>query len=274
MTALVRRHPLATFWLLVAASSAVGLVIVGPPNLGPTPAGSLGIALAVFPMMVVSVALVGIALTVVADGRSGIRELGRRQGRWRVGAWWLVPLLPPVAVVGVLAILSATISHAFAPGFFPIGLAFGVVAGLFEEIGWSGFAYRQLRVRRAPLNAALLLGIGWGLWHLPVVDALGAASPHGAAWSAFFGAFVLVLVALRLVISAAYEATGSLPLAQAIHASSTASLVVFGAQAVTPSQEAAWYAVYAIVLAVAGLALLRARVAPVAGRAVPPAQFT
>jgi Fe-S cluster assembly protein SufB len=260
MTAVIRRHPLATFVLIVASASVLALAIVGPPQLLATPAGSPGLALAVFPLMVLSVALAGIGLTAVVDGRSGVRELAGRIVKWRFAwRWWLVPLVPPIAVIGVLAILSMTVSTAFAPGFFPVGLAFGLVAGFFEEIGWSGFAYRQLRTRRAPMVAALLLGFGWGIWHLPVVDALGAASPHGSSWPAFFAAFVVVLMGLRLVISAAYEATGSMLLAQIVHASSTASLVVFGANAVTPGQEAAWYALYAVVLWVVGVALMRRR---------------
>ena len=146
--------------------------------------------------------------------------------------------------------------------------------GFFEEIGWSGFAYRQLRTRRSLFAAAFLLGLGWGVWHLPVVDALGVASPHGVAWPTFFAAFVLALVGLRLIISAAYEATGSLLLAQTIHAASTASLVVFGAQAVSASQEAAWYATYALVLWVVGVALIAmVRRTSVAARAPLPSPF-
>ena len=275
MIAAVRRHPLATFVLIVAAASALALVIVGPPQLASTPSGSPGVALAVFPVMVVSVALAGLGITAIVGGRQGVRDFALGLVRWRIATrWWLVPLVPPIAVIGVLALLSATISSAFAPGFFPIGLAFGLVAGFFEEIGWSGFAYRQLRTRRSLFAAAFLLGLGWGVWHLPVVDALGVASPHGVAWPTFFAAFVLALVGLRLIISAAYEATGSLLLAQTIHAASTASLVVFGAQAVSASQEAAWYATYALVLWVVGVALIAmVRRTSVAARAPLPSPF-
>lgn len=73
-------------------------------------------------------------------------------------------------------------------------------------------------------------------------------SPHGAAWPAFFAAFVAALVALRVLISWVYRKTGSLRLAQLLHASSTSSLVVLGAPGVTPGQEALWYAGYAAVL--------------------------
>jgi hypothetical protein len=93
-----------------------------------------------------------------------------------------------------------------------------------------------------------LLGVLWGLWHFPVADSLGAASPHGRYWPEFFGAFVLAMVALRLLIAWTYVNTESLRMAQALHASSTGSLVILGAPGVTPAQEALWYLAYAAVL--------------------------
>jgi CAAX protease family protein len=123
-----------------------------------------------------------------------------------------------------------------------------VVAGFCEEIGWTGFAYPRMRARFGWLGAALLLGVLWGLWHLPVVDSLGAASPHGSSWPEFFAAFIAVLAAIRVLIAWTYTHTGSLRMAQLLHASSTGFLVILSAPRVTPAQEALWYAVYAAVL--------------------------
>jgi membrane protease YdiL (CAAX protease family) len=128
-------------------------------------------------------------------------------------------------------------SPAFAPGFFPIGITFGLVAGFFEEIGWTGYAYPRLWQRFGAQRGALLLGFLWGVWHLPVVDSLGVASPHGPAWPVFFAAFVF-LVAVRLLICWLYVKTGSVLLAQLVHASSTGFLVVLSAPHVTAWQ--AW----------------------------------
>jgi membrane protease YdiL (CAAX protease family) len=68
------------------------------------------------------------------------------------------------------------------------------LSGLFEEIGWTGFAFPRLSARFDALGGALLLGLLWALWHFPVVDSRGAASPQGA-WPPFFGAFAAVLIA-------------------------------------------------------------------------------
>ena len=37
-----------------------------------------------------------------------------------------------------------------------------------EEIGWRGFLLPELLKRMSPLAASLVLGVVWGLWHLPI----------------------------------------------------------------------------------------------------------
>jgi glycerol uptake facilitator-like aquaporin len=81
-----------------------------------------------------------------------------------------------------------------------------------------------------------------------VIDFLGAASPHGKALPAFFAAFIAAMAAMRVLITWFYERTQSIALAQLIHISSTGTLVAFSPPAVTPAQEAAWYALYAAIL--------------------------
>lgn len=243
--AFVRRHPLLTYFALVYAVSAGGLAVLGLPRLdaggtqNPT-------SLAVFPVLILSVAATGLTLTAVTRGRKGLVDLAGRMRRVTVRpAFYLALLIPPFGVLVTLLTLSAVSSSKFAPGFQLFGLPIGLVAGLFEEIGWTGYAYPRMREAFGAVTGALMLGVLWGVWHLPVVDSLGAASPHGSAWPAYFVAFVALVAAVRCLICWAYVNTNSVVLAQLIHASFTGTLILFSAPHVSAWQEASWYAAYA-----------------------------
>ena len=202
-----------------------------------------------FPVLVLVVAAAGIAMTAVTSGHAGLAALWSRVTNWRLSPrLYAVLLVPPGAVLVTLFTLRLTVSPDFTPGLQLFGLPVGLAAGLFEEIGWTGYAYPRMRVRFGAARGAVLLGMLWGVWHLPVVDSLGAASPHGSAWPAYFAAFVCLLMAVRCLIAWAYTKTGSVLIAQLLHASFTGTLILFSAPHVTPGQEAAWYAAYACLL--------------------------
>jgi membrane protease YdiL (CAAX protease family) len=131
---------------------------------------------------------------------------------------------------------------------FFTGVFFAIPAGYLEEIGWMGFAFEKLRARGTAFRAALILGLMWALWHLPVVDFLGVAHPHGTYWAPFFLAFGAGMTAVRVLIVWTYVNTGSLLAAQLLHVSSTGALVVLGATGVNAAEELAWYALYALAL--------------------------
>ena len=47
-------------------------------------------------------------------------------------------------------------------------LANVVCYGFGEEVGWRGFALPRIQTRRSALSSALLLGLAWAGWHLPL----------------------------------------------------------------------------------------------------------
>jgi len=65
--------------------------------------------------------------------------------------------------------LKSFVSPVYTPNRFWIGVLFGIPAGFFEEIGWMGFAFPKMREKLLALSAAALLGLLWGLWHVPVI---------------------------------------------------------------------------------------------------------
>jgi len=260
----LRKHPALSYFLLTFAVSWTAAFLVAAPKLlqsGPLPKLT---GILMFPAVLLGPSFAGIFLTGRLDGRDGLRNLFARMRRVRFPLhWYCALLIAPATILGVLYCLKTLVSPVYAANRFWLGVTFGLLAGILEEIGWTGFAYAKLRQRFAVLPAAAILGVFWGLWHAPVIDFLGAASPHGKALPAFFAAFVSIMAAMRVLIAWFYEHTHSVALAQLIHISSTGALVVFSPSAVTPTQEATWYALYAAVLW--ALALLLVLATPAAG---------
>jgi membrane protease YdiL (CAAX protease family) len=245
----LRKHPALSYFLLTFTISWTAAVLVAAPKLlqrGPLPKLT---GILMFPAMLLGPSFAGIFLTRRVDGREELRNLFARMRHVRFPLrWYSVVLIPPAMVLGVLYCLKTFVSPVYAANRFWLGVSFGLLAGFLEEIGWTGFAYPKLRQRFAVLPAAAILGLFWGLWHAPVIDFLGAASPHGKALPAFFAAFVAVMAAMRVLIAWFYQRTHSVALAQLIHISSTGALVVFSPPAASPAQEASWYALYAVAL--------------------------
>jgi len=201
--------------------------------------------LLMFPVMLLGPSIAGFVLTRKFYGRSGTQDLLFRMRLLRLPVrWYAALLIPPCLIMVVLSCMRAFVSADFAPNTFVIGIGFGIPAGFLEEIGWTGYAFPQMCRKLTPLNASILLGVLWGLWHLPVIDFLGTATPHGRYLLPYFLAFTGVMTAMRVLISWMYTNTKSILLTQFMHAASTGSLVLFSPQ-VNAAQEATWYAAYA-----------------------------
>jgi membrane protease YdiL (CAAX protease family) len=263
---LVQRHPVASYFALTFVISwAAALVVAAPHLLRHEPLPRLT-GILMFPAMLLGPSLASIILSRTVDGKGGLRDLVSRMFLWRLPAqWYLALLIPPVLVLSVLLCLETFVSQVYAPNLFLIGILFGVPAGFFEEIGWMGYVFPKMRSGNNALAPGVLLGLSWSLWHLPVIDFLVTATPHGDYWFAFFFAFTLVMTGMRVLICWIYSNTNSVLMAQLLHVSSTGSLVIFSAPRVTAAQEAMWYGVYgvliwlavAIVVKIYGAALIR-----------------
>jgi uncharacterized protein len=245
----LRRRPVTTYFALTFAVSWLGAFLVAAPQLLRGEAIPKFAGLMMFPAMLLGPSAVGILLARIADGPTGLRDLFSRMRRVSVPArWYAALLIPPVLVLTVLFCMKTFVSPVFAPNRFFVGIGFGFVAGFFEEIGWMGFAFPKMRRPDSALVPAVLLGLLWGCWHIPVIDYLGTSTPHGSYWLPFFLAFTAALTAMRVLIAWVYSNTNSVLLTQLLHAFSTGSLVVFSPPRVSAAQESLWYAIYAAAL--------------------------
>jgi hypothetical protein len=158
----------------------------------------------------------------VAGGRSEVARLGTRLVRWRMPViWWLAAILialAPLVVTGVGVsllggaapdpVLLAKWPSVLAT--FPMVLILGGPLG--EEIGWRGFGVSTLVGQgRRPLAAALIIGLIWAGWHLPLF--LTHKMPPAAAIVMVFGAVTMAWLYLNCGESAllltAFHAIGN-----------------------------------------------------------------
>ena len=209
--------------------------------------------LLMFLFMLAGPSLSGILLTAYYDGRPGLRALFWRIKDYRFPWQWgaVAVLLVPILSTTTLLILSALVSPIYRPHLTLANLGFGIVAGLlagfFEEIGWSGFALPRLLSRYSPLASGLILGTLWACWHM-MADFWGNHATFGLYWlPTFIIYWLLPLTAYRVLMVWVYRNSGSLPLMQIMHAFYSGTLGVVGP--VTSVEEGLlWKALFAAVL--------------------------
>jgi membrane protease YdiL (CAAX protease family) len=125
------------------------------------------------------------ALAVVArtEGWPGLRRLLGGLRQWRVAAgYWAFSILGPIALFAIAALAGRVIDGVWPdlrqlgqPDYLPYLGVFGTLAlwlvtfGLGEEVGWRGFALPRLQRTRTAASASMILGVVWGLWHLPAL---------------------------------------------------------------------------------------------------------
>jgi membrane protease YdiL (CAAX protease family) len=156
-----------------------------------------------------------ISLTAVRDGRGGLRRLWRGGTRWRVGGAWYAAVIGIPAVASGAAWVVAAGQGAETP-FNPWipALISGLLAGLLEEFGWSGYAYPALRARYGSVRAGAVVGVIVATWHLPFFLSQGTTQSVSS-----FPLFLLTLVAARIVFGWVYDGSGgSILLAVLLHA--------------------------------------------------------
>lgn len=190
---------------------------------------------ATFPLPAFGPSLAAIMLVIITEGAAGLRRLLGRLLVWRVSVLWyafvlLYPAALSLATTGFYVLFGGRAPdfagppvlrvYPLPPELLAVGplvlLPFVFLITLFisspmgEEIGWRGYALPRLQAERSALTASVILGLLWGLWHLPRDLALGQFS----FWS------LLGIVAIAILFTWVYNNTGgSLLLALLFHTS-------------------------------------------------------
>src|SRR5215208_8501809 len=230
---LLARHPLIFFFVMAYAFSwiawspwvlseeGVGLL---PFELSGATSGLLSAA-----AILLGPTLSAFIMTGVTEGRAGVRRLLHRIVLWRVGLrWYLFALIgiPLVMVLGTVILPEGLASLlGLGPGYVLTYLStyvLVVILGgpLFEEPGWRGFALPRLQPLHGPLVGTLILGLLWGLWHLPEFLVPAWAAQSGGNGFLDIVKFVLIAISFAIVTTWVFNNTkGSVFMAILVHAS-------------------------------------------------------
>jgi membrane protease YdiL (CAAX protease family) len=178
MRTAIRQHPIIFFFVFALGFSWLEWLpyILSQDGLKVLPV-SLGM-LAIIPGVFLGPALSSILVTGITDGKAGVRQLLRRFLIWRVSWYWYVfALLGIPCLLTLGAIVQPSVLSTFKTNLTPVALIVGYLPGLVlsgllsgdaEEIGWRGFALPRLQKLHGPLLGTVILGLLWGVWHLPL----------------------------------------------------------------------------------------------------------
>ncbi len=207
----------------------------------------------------------GVICTARDEGRMGVRNLFASLVSWRVPVrWYVLCLGGPPAVA-----LTAVALHRLAFGDvarFRLGtetillLVPFLVVGLFigplqEELGWRGYALPRLLERWSNVPAALVLGVAWAGWHLPLYGMDSAGGERAP-----LAAFLVSVVAMSVVYTWFWRVTGgSLLIALLLHSATNAAGVILLRDARSDFGPAILATVVTLVLATAAARRLFAR---------------
>lgn len=251
----IQNHALLSFFILVIGWSHLFwqlLFTVMPLD----PSKGLTVLHILFGGLGGSPSLIAILLVAIKDGRKGLGELVTNAIRWRVrfpcylAALLLIPVLNLITYILFTLVIGRP--YPITLSMFAFGIAGGLASSLLEEFGWRGYALPLLQKRWNAVASSLMLGLGWGIWHLGLNLRMVTADSSWlnllvSAWGP------LGLTAISLLMTWVYNhSQNSLLLMLIMHLSLTSSNFAFGIPAdAHPSETLSFHLVALVVLWVA-----------------------
>ena len=250
-TGFIKKNPVfSCFSLAFIISWGLIVLLAGSGNMPIDAEKSQKLLPLLYTMMLLGPGVSGLLLTGLVHGKEGFQKLGKQLLVWRLGIRWYVYALltAPLIATAILLVLSR-----FSPEFNP-GIFTGLMVGLFEEIGWSGFIIPNLRKRYSIVITGLIVGIFWGAWHfilfwerdsfsgtLPLLILLGRLF----AWLPPFRVFMVWML----------DRTGSLFIVILTHASLVFTTTVLVPMTLTGNKLLTWLILWGAVLWIFVLAM-------------------
>jgi uncharacterized protein len=259
---LVVRHPVAAYLVMVYAINFAITPVLGQSDVLP-----LGLDLFESLGTIFGVMLPAFIVVAATHGRAGVRDLGRRSLRWRVGVrWYLIALfgVPVGVVLCASAIFGLEPLNALVdrwPSLFTVVLPQLVLLillfNLAEEVGWTGFLQARLQESYGSLKASVIVTLPFALFHLPVVMAeSGLALAQLPLALGLLGILAITQVFGRVVIMWLYNNTSrSVLLVGLFHSSFNVTTATFGREFI-PVPNGSTFLIAAPVVAAAAMLIV------------------
>ncbi len=249
----MKKRPLLAYFVLVFLITwSVGALAVAAPEWFNQTFGPLDSSNPLFFLAVYAPTLTALGLTATFEGGAGLKALfGRLDPRRGHPIWFLIVIGGFLLLTGLGVVIgerfggpAPTWNLAGAAGILGLSL-FRDPGPLGEELGWRGFALPRMLRLWSPVKASLILGVIWGIWHLP---AFYVSSLSQSQLS--FPVFVVGAVSLSVVTSWLFlRSKGSVLIAIATHLMANHAADVTGG---TFTQLAIGMAIVAVALIVTG----------------------
>jgi len=216
------------FFLTFALSWGVMSMMITPYSFPLTSEQSNAVGPMLYVGMLVGPSVSGLLMIGILDGKTGYRELFSRLTKWRVGVQWYAAAILGTPILATIVLLALSLGS---PEFIPalltsedktnlliMGISIGLMVGLFEEIGWTGFSVPQLRKRYNIQRTGLIVGLIWGAWHFPLFWGINSFSA-GLPLAVLIGQLFAWLPAFRTALVLVHDQTKSLLVTILMHAS-------------------------------------------------------
>lgn len=253
----IKKYQVFIFYLITFAISWGGIIlVVGMEGF----LGNSHISEKMMPLLYSSTlagpSVAGVLMMGLVNGKEGFRASGNRFFSGRLYWYGIALIIAPLLYLITLAVLMI-FSESFLPGIFatknsmPIliaGIIAGLLVGIFEELGWTFFVIPQLRKGYGVLKTGLIVGILWGLWHMPLFITSVRASEDISPVLFLCILLFSFLPAYRVLMVWIYDRTQSIAIAMLMHAGLTGSILILPPLDAKPMQVAIYDLLFALIL--------------------------
>jgi len=207
----------------------------------------------------------GLMMIAITEGKSGYKVFWK--GLFSKGfVKQVIPIIiGPTILLSVLIFLSS-FSDNYLSALFTVEKPFqtlamsfsiGMIVGIFEEIGWTGYASRFLLEKYSVFKSGIVIGCVWGLWHMPLF--LNIAR-HALEVNRTLYLLILLfsfLPAFRVLMVWLYDRAQSVFMVMMTHAGLSAAILFIPPENVEARSVIVYDTIFAIIIWIIVMLLLK-----------------